>query len=47
MNHLKGLKESAFFRSLLGAFVAAAHLDAAIEALCREYRLARKSSDTD
>jgi hypothetical protein len=32
---------------VLGAFVAAAHLDAAIEALCREYRLKRKASDTD
>lgn len=31
----------------LGAFLAAAHLDTAIDALCRQFALARKTSDTD
>jgi hypothetical protein len=31
----------------LGALIAAAHLEAAIEALCRELGLPREASDTD
>ena len=31
----------------LGALVAAAHLDAAIVSVCREFNLPRKASDTD
>ena len=31
----------------LGALVAAAHLEAAIDALCREFDLTRKASDLD
>ncbi|WP_404480982.1 hypothetical protein [Novosphingobium sp. BL-52-GroH] len=31
----------------LGALVATAHLEAAIEALCRQFDLQREASDTD
>ncbi|MFT4054446.1 MAG: hypothetical protein QM681_08055 [Novosphingobium sp.] len=31
----------------IGAMVAAAHLETAIEALCREFGIPRKASDTD
>jgi hypothetical protein len=31
----------------IGALVAAAHLDAAIDALCREFGVQRDASDTD
>lgn len=31
----------------LGALIAAAHLDAAIDALCREFDVARNQSDPD
>ncbi|GAB7555716.1 hypothetical protein QUC32_16700 [Novosphingobium resinovorum] len=31
----------------IGAMIAAAHLQAAIESLCREFGIPRKASDTD
>ncbi|WP_170065822.1 hypothetical protein [Novosphingobium guangzhouense] len=31
----------------IGALLAAAHLDAAIDALCREFGIPRNASDTD